>query len=294
MARIEFLLGELFTNLRRNGLLTVAAVITTMWCLVVFGVFNLVNLNLQRVLRELTSQAQISVYLPADIQDAERQRFEQAIRAVPGVLDCKFVSGAERFEQLKKNLDSTVLSALDLEAAKYFPPKFSVIPTDSGHIEAVAKALERIAGKDNVAYAAKVVEGLNNLLRQAQWIGWVALVLFALATCAIISNAIRLTIYARRREIRIMQLVGATDWFIRVPFVLEGLVHGVCGGVLAVLVTSSLYGYLARASATLVPFLKLEQPRSLLGPYSLLLIALGALIGMGSSALSLRRFMREA
>ena len=293
LQRIEFQLGELVTNLRRNGLLTLAAVITVMCSMVVFGLFDLANRNLQQVLREEARKAQISAFLDKGLSEPDRVAVEQAIRAVPNVAECTYVSSQEGFERLKKDLDSNVLSALDQEGQHRLPAKYTVTPRNAASINQVAEALKGIAGISDVVYGKEVVSALNDLLLHVKHIGAIALFMLALATYAIISNAIRLTIYARRREIRIMQLVGATDGFIRVPFLLEGLFHGVVGGALAVAVTFTLYGHMAGASTKLMPFLKLVQPHELVGTYTLTLIGAGAAIGVLSSVMSMRQFLAQ-
>lgn len=294
LQRTEFLLGELLTNLRRNGLLTLAAVITVMCSLVVFGLFNLANTNLQNILLEEARKAQISAFLVKDLKSDDREKLEKAIRELPEVRDVAYVSSKEAFERLRKDMDSPVLDSLGDEADGRLPAKFSVTPRDSGTIDALAKQLKSMAGVSDVSYGGQVVRLLNDLLKQVRLAGYLAMFLLALATCAIISNAIRLTIYARRREIRIMQLVGATDWFVRVPFMLEGLFHGVVGGLLAVIVTFALYRHMAHAAESLLPFLKLVKPEALRASYTLGLSALGALIGIGSSLISMRQFLKEA
>ena len=294
LQRTEFLLGELVTNLRRNGLLTLAAVITVMCSLVVFGLFNLANANLQNVLLEESRKAQISAFLAKDLKEDARAKLEQQIRALPEARDVAYVSSKEAFERLKHDIDSPVLDTLGDESEGRLPAKFSVTPRDTKDIDALAKQLKALPGVTDVNYGGQVVRLLNDLLKQVRVAGYIALILLALATCAIISNAIRLTIYARRREIRIMQLVGATDWFIRVPFMLEGLFHGLVGGLLAVLVTFALYRHMAHVAESLLPFLKLVKPESLRLAYTLGLSSLGSVIGIGSSLVSMRQFLKEA
>jgi cell division transport system permease protein len=294
LPRIEFQLAELITNLRRNGLLTLAAVITVMCAMVVFGLFNLANLNLQQVLHEEANKAQISAFLDKSLTEPDRAKVEQAIKALPNVAECTYVSSEEGFARLKKDLDSNVLNALDQEGQHRLPAKYTVTPRDPKVIAQVADGLRAIKGVTEVAYGKEVVGVLNSLLVQAKHVGAIALFLLALATYAIISNAIRLTIYARRREIRIMQLVGATDGFIRVPFLLEGLFHGLVGGALAVVVTFTLYGHLASSMGQLLPFLKVVQPHALVVSYTFTLIGTGAAIGVISSVMAMRQFLAQA
>jgi cell division transport system permease protein len=294
MQTLEFQLSELFTNLRRNGLLTIAAVITVMSSMVVFGLFNLANINLQHLLDQEARKAQISAFLGKGLSDAETNRVRSAIEKLPGVQRCEYVSSQAAFDRLTRNLESEVLKVLKDEGPSRLPAKFSVQPKRPEDTAELARQLKQIKGVSDVRFGQQVVETLNALVPRVRRVGLVALVLMVLATSAIIGNAIRLTIYARRREIRIMQLVGATNGFIRAPFVLEGLCHGLVGGALAVAVTFGLYGHMQTLAATLMPWLKLVARQELLAPFAGSLIALGALIGLGSSLVSMRHFLKQA
>jgi len=289
---LEFQLGELFCNLRRNGLLTLAATMTVMFSLALFGVFMLVNLNVQEVLGQQARLAQISAFLKHDLSDEELASIRKQIEAIPGVAAVEYVSSQAGFERLRKTLNLDMLNQFEGESR--LPAKFAVRPVDPEQIDQVAKQLRGIKGVEDLQYGAPIVAKLNELVRQARRIGWIALGLFGLATCAVISNAIRLTIYARRREIRIMQLVGATDGFVRAPFLLEGLFHGVVGAALAVGVSALLYDLFRNFSQVVNPWLKLVGFESLMPGFALGLMGLGMLIGAGSSLLSMHRFLREA
>ncbi|HAZ62371.1 MAG TPA: hypothetical protein DCZ72_01995 [Armatimonadetes bacterium] len=293
MQRIEFQLGELLTNLRRNGLLTIAALITVVSAMVVLGLFRLANANIQNLLFEEAKKAQISAFLQDDIATADIDTLRATIAALPDVRDVQYVSPREAFESLAADLDSDMLTALGEEGETKLPAKFNVTPVDPAVIDRVADSVRPLAGIAEVRYAGNVTRILNTLLKQVRLVGYIALALLVLATCAIIGNAIRLTIYARRREIRIMQLVGATDGFVRIPFLMEGLFHGVLGGALAAVVTFVLYQHMAESIVGFIPFLKLIPADSLRVPYAWSLVGTGAAIGLVSAFWSMTAFLRE-
>jgi cell division transport system permease protein len=259
--------------------------------LVVLALFYLINLNFQSLLAQEARKAQISAYLDRGLSEAQLARVRKEIEALPEVGKCEYVSSEAAWERTKKSLDSEFLDLL--QGASRLPAKFSVRPAEPEATERLAGQLAGIKGVEDVRYGAEIVGRLNRLVWQVRRVGWGLLALLAFATCAIISNAIRLTIYARRREIRIMQLVGATNGFVRAPFVLEGLVHGVTGALLAVAVSFLLYGQFREAAATVTPFLRLVGFEELMPQLALGLLGVGVLFGVGGSLLSMRRFLRE-
>ncbi|MCC7493270.1 MAG: ABC transporter permease [Fimbriimonadaceae bacterium] len=294
MRRLEFQISEVFTNIRRNGILSLAAVLTVLASLAILSLFFLMQRNLQGLLEEQTRKAQISAFLKPGLSEAEQQALREQITAIAGVAQVEYVSPQAALARTIESMDLSAAERKLLGPENRLPAKFAVHPADPAGIESVAEQLQKLAGVQDVRYGEKVVAPLNELQRRFRQWGWGALVVLSLATCGIISNAIRLTIYARRREIRIMQLVGATDGFIRMPFLLEGLVHGIVGGLLALLTTSVLYAQVREASAVIIPWLKLISLEELMPSFGIGLVALGMLFGFGSSLVSIRQFLREA
>ncbi|MGB4171598.1 MAG: FtsX-like permease family protein, partial [bacterium] len=137
-----------------------------------------------------------------------------------------------------------------------------------------------------------VVERLFSLTRSIRIAGLVLVVLLLMATVFLISNTIRLTVFARRREIGIMKLVGATDWFIRWPFILEGILLGVLGTLVSVLILRRLYDWVVASIYSSLPFIPVIPPEGIMQPLILLLFGLGFFVGAFGSLVSLRRFLR--
>ncbi len=294
MRTLEFQLGELFTNLRRNGVLTVAALVTVMASLATASLFYLLHRNLESLLDEEARKAQISAFLVSDLEPAGLNKLRGEIEAIPGVASVEYVSSQAALERMVKELDLKPDERALLGGRSRLPAKFSVQPTQPEAIEQVAEQLKTLTGVEEVRFGKKVVAPLNELKRRVRQFGWLALLALGVATGGIISNAIRLTIYARRREIRIMQLVGATDGFVRTPFLLEGLFHGIVGGLLALVVTTVLYDQLRELNQAINPWLKLVSLQDLMPGFGLGLVGMGIVLALGSTVLSIGRFLREA
>jgi len=292
--RLEFQLGELLTNLRRNGILTLAAVMTVVSSLSILALFYLLHCNLSRLLDDETRKAQISAFLDKGLQEAEQNELRSKIAAIAGVEDVEFVSSQAAMERMLRDMALSPDDEKLLGGESRLPAKFAVRPADPAAIEAIAEQLKALPGVEEVLFQRDVVAPLNELRVRARQFGWAALLVLGLATCGIISNAIRLTLYARRREIRIMQLVGATDGFVRTPFVMEGVFHGLVGGLLALGVTSALYDQVRDLNEKINPWLKTVTLSELMPAFAVGLVVLGVAFGMGSSLISIRRFLREA
>lgn len=290
MRTLEFVIGELWVNLRRNGLLTVAAVVTMTCSLATVGLVWLVDRNFQRLLADQAAQAMIAVHLKKGLSDEQMATVRAGIEALAGVLRADYVSPEAGWDRYKKEIG---LDEALLEGESRLPPKFNVVPVDPQQTTVLAQQLAALPGVDDVRYGGEVVEKLNALVRLVRQTAAVALAMLTLATFAVISNAIRLTIYARRREIRIMQLVGAGDGFVRMPFLLEGLTHGIVGAGLAYVVVDLLYTRLRDVVAHSASFVRLLDLAELRPGFPIGLLALGALFGAASSLISMRQFLRE-
>jgi cell division transport system permease protein len=228
------------------------------------------------------------------LNEADQNRLRDQIAGIAGVESVEFVSSQAALERMERVMELGPDERALLGGESRLPAKFAVQPADPAAIGAIAEQLEQLPGVQEVRYQENIVAPLNELRVRARQFGWTALLVLSLATCGIISNAIRLTLYARRREIRIMQLVGATDGFVRTPFVMEGVFHGLVGGLLALGVTAALYDQVREVNEKINPWLKTVTLGELMPEFALGLVFLGVAFGMGSSLISIRRFLREA
>jgi cell division transport system permease protein len=168
-----------------------------------------------------------------------------------------------------------------------------VEPQRPEDLPALAAMAQRLPGVAEVRYGQELTERLLALVRAAKMGGLSLIIFMALASLLIIATTIRLTIYARRREIRIMQLVGATHWFIRLPFLLEGLLYGLAGGILAAVVLLVGYSYLDQQVTRALAFLPLLFSPRLLALLAGLMVSLGVVFGLAGSLLATREYLRE-
>ena len=241
----EYFIQEVFRSLRRNNWMSFASIGTVAVSLFVLGVFLILVLNMNRMASMLESQVQISVYLQDDVKKSDRIDLQSDIEKMQGIDTVKFVDKDAAKERLSERLGDQKYLLDALGDKNPLPDSFEVTVKTPEMVETAAKAIERMEGVESAKYGQDVVEHLFDITRLMRIFGLVLMLLLAGATIFIISNTIRLTVFARRKEIAIMKYVGATDWFIRWPFLMEGIVLGCIGGILSAIALRSFYAAMA-------------------------------------------------
>lgn len=282
---------EAFSSLVRNSWLSLASVGTVTVSLLILGFSLLLVLNADRMAATLESSVEISAFLHSGVKQAQIASLEQKIKALPGVAEVRYVSKEQALAEMRQNFGQRkdILDGLDKNNP--LPDAFRVKTQQAGQVPGVAAKIQTMSGVDEVRYGRGVVE---KLLAVTHWIRVAGLgIMIALAAAAVflISTTIRMSVFARRREIGIMKFLGATNWFVRFPFLLEGMVLGLAGSLLAGVAVYFGYFSLARHINETLPFIPLVT-----GMHYLLLMlggltALGLLIGALGSAISIRRFL---
>ena len=287
---IGFLFTQAWSGVRRNGLLTLASVSNIAVSLAILGGLFLVAVNLERMARLEAEKAVITVELKEGAKDSE---VEAAVWQDPRVGDVEYVS---KEDSLRRIFERYVANpqAVTLIGGNPLPDSLRVKPASPGEIKPLEVSLGKLSGVAKFRYGQQVVEKILMLARSVQVSGAILLVLMAFGMMLIVNATIRLTVYARRREIRIMQLVGATNGFIRMPFICEGLFHGIVGGIFAAATCLLVYLEVVRYVDMHLAFIDLLYSTRVLVLFGLAMVAVGALVGGTGSALSLRRYLRLA
>ncbi len=288
----EYFIQEVFLSLKRNNWMSVASIGTVAVSLFVLGVFLILVLNMNRLASSLESQVQISVYLADDLKKADRDDLAFDIKNMQGIESIKFVSRDEAKERLAQRLGDQKYLLDALGEQNPLPDAFELTVKQPDMVETAAKAIEKMPGVEAAKYGQDVVENLFAITRLMRIFGVALMLLLAGATLFIISNTIRLTVFARRKEIAIMKYVGATDWFIRWPFLLEGIVLGFVGGIIAALVLRSFYAAMAAKIYDTLAFFPLMPQYPFMNYVAIAIILSGMAIGAIGSTISLKRFLK--
>ncbi|CUH94394.1 putative membrane protein [Propionispora sp. 2/2-37] len=288
----EYFIREAVTSMRRNGLMSFASISTVALSLLILGMFLVMVLNLNNMAQALESQVEISVYLQDDLSDLEIREIGTRITKMQGVNQVLFVSKSEAMERFKQRLGDQQGMLAALGDTNPLPDAFEVKVDKPEQVKPVAQAVNELKGVENAKFGQEVVEHVFTLAKMIRIFGLILIVFLALAALFIISNTIRITVFARRREIGIMKYVGATDWFIRWPFLIEGMILGFGGALIAVLLLSQSYGALVSQVYQSLAFLPIIPKYPFITNISLFLLVVGTAIGALGSTISLKKFMK--
>ena len=288
----EYFVREVCISIKRNNWMSFASISTVAVSLFVLGMFLTIVLNMNRMASMLESQVQINVYLDDKLKGSEIDDLEDDLKKMQGIESVQYVSREDAIVRLRERLGDQKYLLDALGDKNPLPNAFEVTVKQPTMVETAAKAIEKFGGVESVKYGQDVVEHLFDMTRLVRIFGFTLMLLLAGATLFIISNTIRLTVFARRKEIAIMKYVGATDWFIRWPFLLEGVVLGFFGGVLASIALRSIYGLITAKVYSTLAFLPLIPQYPFVNFISLVMVLSGMGIGALGSTISLKRFLK--
>jgi cell division transport system permease protein len=288
--RVGYFLSEAVTNLRRNLLMTVAAISTVAISLLLLGGVQILGHTVAKMTDEWEESVQVKAYLLKNASVNEKEALRDEISEMPEVVGIDYVSSDEALAEFREDYDEFA-DALPPDA---LPASYRIELTDAQFAEEVAARIRGAAGVESVQFGGQFVKTLlqiNSLLRTITLVMSVTLMV---AAAALIANTIRLGIYARRDEIGIMKLVGATNMFIRVPFVMEGLFAALVGAAVSILIVLAVNVLLFSKVGEAVPFMESVLSFSsgdLIG-ISARIAIVGTVVGLVGSILALRRFLQ--
>lgn len=288
---IEYYFREVILSMFRKRWMTFASIGTVAVSLFVLGVFLILVMNINKMAASLESQVQISVYINDNLPEQGRKEIERMTRDLKSVSKIEFVPREEALKKLKERLgeNKKILDALG--ESNPLPNAFLVTVNNPDDVKRTAAAISDLYGVDEVKYGQDVAANLFELTHLLRFFGLILMGLLLFATIFIISNTIRLTVFARRKEIAIMKYVGATDWFIRWPFILEGIGLGIIGGGVSALALRSFYSAMTAKIYESLAFFPMVEQYPFMQYVTIALIASGILIGILGSTISLKRFM---
>lgn len=279
-----------FTNLWRHRSQTGMAVFATVVMLLVLNGFLIVVSNLNMAVRALEQKVNLIAYLRDDVSVDEGRLLRDRTNAIDGVIDTMYVSRDDALARLREQFaDRTDL--IDMISGNPLPASVEVRVDDVGRLRPIADVIRTDLIVDEVVLPEDAVDNLTRLARATRVGGAVTIVGFALVTVVVIGNTIRLAVYARRHEIELMSLVGASDWFVRWPFLLEGILYGLIGAMIVAVIVGIWYGSVEASIHDALRFLPLTSDPAL--PVQLAAISgiVGVAVGGIGSYLSVRRFL---
>jgi cell division transport system permease protein len=234
--KLDYVARETATNLTRNVTLTVASIVTIGVSLALFGSTLLLNGALDNATQRWRGGIEFIVYMQPGVTDEQRNALAEDLEASPEVEKIVYVDEEATYEEFKDLFQDDSPQLVETVTADILPTSFRVVPrnSDAAVISALGEEFEQKAGVREVVFAEEVIRALERIFGKVGIRLLLAAVTLLVAALLLILNTIRVAMFARRREIEVMKLVGATNWFIRIPFVVEGVVQALLGSALAV------------------------------------------------------------
>lgn len=292
ISTLNYFIVDAFKSIKRNRTISIAAMITVLITFFVFGTFTLLALNFNKSIEDVASKIQIQVYLNDDIKLVDQKEIELKLMEQDQVSEVTYESKDEAFLNLKENLGSNegLLEGYDLNNNP-LPSSFVVNLKDPAAAESVIEAVENMTGVEGIGNQQDVIDTISKFVDIVQIVGIGLFIVFVGVSVFLIMNTIKLTVYSRRREVGIMKFVGATDWFIRWPFVIEGIVIGAIGSLASSILLYFVYNGVFRWIVSSMFIVNLVQPQVVLTTLLACFVAGGVVVGAIGSIFALRKFL---
>lgn len=295
--RFRYFLERAVANMRQNVFVNLVTIGTITLALLIVSLFLLLFVNLENAAENWSEKVQVTIYYDKELTPQEQSDLKNRIQAIPGTSRVHWVSRDEAMRRFKGRLkgQETLLDGIRPEV---LPASFEISLKKANRsteaIDQYVTSLKKLPNIGEVQYGEEWVRRFNTFLTFMRIVGGLVGGFLVLAVVFIVSNTIRLTVYARRDELEIMSLVGATRLFIKMPFLLEGVMQGVIGGLLALFLLLSVHLLFLHNAGNFLTFNPATAGLSFLpGEYIAALLAAGALLGFLGSLTALRRFINE-
>lgn len=289
---MKFFWAEVAQNFTRNWTMALTTIGTVAIAIVLLGVFLFLHQSLDLMIQSIAGTINVRAYLKPDVARADVKAMMDSLRADPRVVSVQYIDKKQAMLVLRKQMRGQM--NLDIINSNPLPDTIEIIPRNPYDAPAIAAAMELKPAVATVNDGGTLTQKLLQMETVAGDVGAGVIILLFVATALLIYNTIRLTVFARMREIHIMQLVGATRWTVRWPFVFEGILGGTIGALIGIGLLWIGYRDLVPKVALNLPWLPLKLESVPVGSLALELLVAGALVGMLASAMSVGRYLRTA
>lgn len=306
---ILYFISDAFKSLKRNKTISIASAATVLTTLLVFGAFLLTALNVKSGISDVQSKVEVKIFLHDNLEEADKVTLENKLKSITGVAEVTYETKEEALANFREQVgeNQEILAGYDetnnplpasfitkLEAPEYASQIEKELIISTTKDESGKDVIEYMAGIESIGNDQELIDTIDSFAKTINWVGIILFVVLIGVSLFLIINTIKITVYSRRREIGIMKFVGATDWFIRWPFIVEGIVIGVVGAVLSTVVLyfgyDALYNVLT-TNVSMVSVIKFISPSYVLTTMSWQFALAGVLIGTFGSIIALRKFL---
>ena len=289
---IKYYFKEALKSMKRNGLMTLASISTVALSLFMLGVFLCGVINLNNMASSLENQVQLSIYLKDGLTTEQIMSVGKQIKAIPNLKKLEFVNKEQAMKEFKERLGDQQQLVNALGGVNPLPNSYVLTFDNPSDVKATVKLATTFQGVESTHYGQDIVEELFRITQVIRIGGIVLIAFLAAATLFIISNTIRLTVFARRKEIAIMKYVGATNGFIRWPFLIEGMLLGLIGAIIAVLCVGEFYHFITMEVSESLAFFPLVPMFPFFYDVAIYILGGGIVVGAIGSTISLKQYMK--
>ena len=292
LRNLKYYIKSASSSFIRNGIMTFASFITVTCCLFLFGVFLLFTMNMNYISEQIEAQCEVQAYIDINADETVQQNAYNEILMIENVLDAELETKDQAFNNFKQRLGAHASVLEGLEGKDFLRSSIKISLRDIRSSAETVKKISKISGIEEVKNRQDIVQkviGFTDVIKSGSAIAM--LILLAIAVF-IIQNTIKLSVYAREKEIHIMKFVGATDHFIRMPFVLEGIMIGALGFMVSFVIISLGYNASIGSLQSLINLFEFVPLEACILQLSVSMAAFGVLMGAAGSGLSLKRHLK--
>lgn len=292
LRNILFYIKEAFLSTKKNGIMSLATMVSLTATMVIVGTILLMSYNINFVMEDIESQLVAVAYLRDNISETEINQLVKNTRELEGVKEVRYISKEDAFQQLKDDLNEQEEMLAGIPENP-LPSSLEILVTEAEFLEEIAFQLTQYSGIEEVNYGGQLTERLVSLFHFIRKAGIAIIFILVFIATLIMVSVIKISVHSRQKEIEIMALVGATSWFIRWPFIIEGFLKGLISSLIAGFILIRTYFYFIDQFKRILPFIPIISDQVVLMKLILLIALLGSLIGIFGSLLSLRKINYE-
>lgn len=296
LSTFKIFVRDSFQNIKRNSLMSVASILSVVVALIIIGIFLVFALNLNFMTKELENNLEVKVYLSDNVTSSQRTNIKQTIESNEFCKSVTYESKNDALTNFKEDFGDKAYLLNGYEGKNNpLPESYIIRVTDSEKLKDMYEFTKDLPGVKEVVYGEEIVENLLKFNDMASIACIVIFIVLSVVSVFIIYNTIKLTVYARRNDITVMKYIGATDWYIRFPFLIEGSILGLLGSSISILIIRNIYYYVVgfiQGGGTGLPIgLAMAPPSLIMGQVTMLFILYGIIIGAVGSGFSIRKFL---
>ena len=286
-----YLVKEGFKGIFIHGFMSFASVSIITACLIVMGSFSLLAVNINALIKELEQNNEIIAFVDEGLSEASAAALKSELEAVPNVKETRFITREDAMEAFAEDYESGLMEGID---SSVFRHRFAIYMNDISIMKQTRDNIKKVDGIAKVNAHLELAEGFITVRNVVSVISLILIILLGVVSVFIMTNTVKLATYGRREEIAIMKMVGATNSFIRLPFIIEGLVLGIFGAAAAFFIQWGLYEFIAGSVMTGIvgSFMAVVPFTGIMYPVAGVFLIIGFLIGMFGGVIAIRNYLK--